>query len=233
MLKCAFAAWMFVVTVGVAPASAQSSRSAAAWSATVLNEYRIVPNITYVTTNNWNATLDVYTPVAPGPHPTILHIHGGGWTGGSKESVVLRLMPYLEMGFAVVNVTYRLARVIRGAGGGRRLPLRAALGDRARQGLRFDTNRIVSMGYSAGGHLALTTGMLPASAGLDRQCPGPDPLKVAAIVNWYGITDVVDLLDGANQRAYAVSWLGGRPDRNEVAKRVSPLCTSAASCRRF
>ena len=48
----------------------------------------------------------------------------------------------------------------------------------------------------AGGHLALTTGMLPASAGLDRLCPGPDNLKVAAIVNWFGITDVADLLDG-------------------------------------
>ena len=49
------------------------------------------------------------------------------------------------------------------------------------------------------------------------------PPKVAAIVNWYGITDVVDLLDGANTRSYAVSWLGSRPDRNEVARRVSPL----------
>jgi acetyl esterase/lipase len=224
MLKCPFAAWMLVVVaVGVAPASAQSSRSAAAWSATVVNEYRVVPNITYLTANNWNATLDVYTPVAPGPHPTILHIHGGGWTGGSKESVILRLMPYVEMGFAVVNVTYRLARVSEAPAAVEdcRCALRWVVEHAKEYG--FDSNRIVSMGYSAGGHLALTTGMLPASAGLDRQCPGPDPLKVAAIVNWYGITDVVDLLDGANQRAYAVSWLGGRPDRNEIAKRVSPL----------
>jgi acetyl esterase/lipase len=87
----------------------------------------------------------------------------------------------------------------------------------------FDVNRIVTTGYSAGGHLALTTGMIPASAGLDRQCPGTEPLKVAAIVNWYGITDVADLLEGANMRAYAVEWLGSRPDRVEVARRLSPL----------
>jgi acetyl esterase/lipase len=69
----------------------------------------------------------------------------------------------------------------------------------------------------------MTTGMLPASAGLDRQCPGPDNLKVAAIVNWYGIADVNELLDGVNMKAYAVTWLGSAPDREQIARRVSPL----------
>jgi len=58
---------------------------------------------------------------------------------------------------------------------------------------------------------------------LHRECPGNEPLKVAAIVNWYGITDVVDLLDGPNQKSYAVAWLGSMPNRNEIGKRVSPL----------
>ena len=48
-------------------------------------------------------------------------------------------------------------------------------------------------------------------------------MKVAAIVNWYGVTDVVDVLEGANQQGFAVRWLGGRPNRKEVARRVSPL----------
>jgi dipeptidyl aminopeptidase/acylaminoacyl peptidase len=65
--------------------------------------------------------------------------------------------------------------------------------------------------------------MIPASAGLDRECPGPEVLKVAAIVNWYGITDVADLLDGDNMKTYAVTWLGSMPNRVEIAKRVSPL----------
>jgi len=65
--------------------------------------------------------------------------------------------------------------------------------------------------------------MIPQSAGLDRQCPGQDLPKVATIVNFYGITDVADLLDGPNMKSYAVAWLGSRPDRVEVAKRVSPL----------
>jgi acetyl esterase/lipase len=211
------------VSLSAAPVAAQSARSAASWTATVQNEVRVVPNITYLTANNWDAKLDVYTPAAPGPHPTILHIHGGGWTGGTKEANVLRLMPYLEMGFAVVNVTYRLARVSEAPAAVEdcRCALRWVM-EHAKD-YNFDSAKIVTMGYSAGGHLALTTGMLSASAGLDRECPGPELPRVAAIVNWFGITDVADLLDGANTRAYAVQWLGSRPDRNDVAKRLSPM----------
>jgi acetyl esterase/lipase len=204
------------------PARAQNARSAASWSATVANEFRIVPNITYLTANNWDAKLDVYTPGGTGPFPTILHIHGGGWTGGSKESVVFRLLPYIEMGFAVVNVTYRLARVSEAPAAVEdcRCALRWVLQNAKEYNL--DVSRIVTMGYSAGGHLALTTGMLTPAAGFDRQCPGEMP-KVAAIVNWFGITDVADLLDGANSRSYAVQWLGSRSDRMELAKRLSPM----------
>ena len=84
-------------------------------------------------------------------------------------------------------------------------------------------SKLIVTGDSAGGHLALTTGMIPESAGLERQCPGVPLPKVAAIVNWYGITDVVDLLDGPNRKNYAVQWLGSDPRREELAKRVSPL----------
>ncbi len=204
-------------------ASAAAQAPTSAWAAVMANDYQVTPGITYLTASNWEAKLDVYTPRGAGPHPTVLHIHGGGWTGGSRESVILRAMPFLEMGFAVVNVSYRLARVAEAP---------AAVEDclcalrwviRNAKAYNFDVNRIVVTGYSAGGHLALTTGMIPASAGLDRQCPGPEELKVAAIVNWYGITDVADLLDGANRRTYAVQWLGSRADRVDVAKRLSPM----------
>lgn len=48
-------------------------------------------------------------------------------------------------------------------------------------------------------------------------------IGVAAVVNWYGITDVGDLLDGPNMKTYAVRWLGSLANREAVAKRVSPL----------
>jgi len=211
----------FVCVLAATAAAAQTPTGA--WAAGVANDYQVFPDITYLTASNWEAKLDVYTPRGAGPHPTVLHIHGGGWTGGSRESVVLRAMPFLEMGLAVVNISYRLARVAEAP---------AAVEDclcalrwviRNAKQYNFDVTRIVVTGYSAGGHLALTTGMIPASAGLDRQCPGSEELKVAAIVNWYGITDVADLLDGSNRRTYAVQWLGSRPDRVDIARRLSPM----------
>jgi acetyl esterase/lipase len=133
------------------------------------------------------------------------------------------VVPWFEMGWNVVNVEYRMARVA----------LAPAAVEDCLCALRYiaaqaktydiDTTRLVVTGESAGGHLALTTGMIPESAGLDRQCPGAPLPKVAAIIDWYGIADVVDLLEGPNRKNYAVQWLGSLPNREEVARRVSPL----------
>ena len=205
----------------MAPGRAQDNPLA--WAARLETDFRVVPNVTYLTASNYDARLDLYVTRTPAkPLPTLIWIHGGGWTGGTKESAA-GIPSYLAMGMNVVNVEYRLARVA---------PAPAAVED-CRCALRWmiqhakeygiDTARLVVSGGSAGGHLALTTGMLPASAGLDRQCPGPDDLKVAAIVNWYGISDVNELLDGPNMRSYAVTWLGSAPDRDAIARRVSPL----------
>ena len=217
-------AWTaMVVACSASPSLAQSSETAE-WAAQISGDYRVVPNITYLTANNWDAKLDVYTPSeTAGPLPTLIYIHGGGWVRGNKESNVLRLLPYLEMGWAVVNVEYRLGPVSLAPAAVEdcRCALRWVIQNAAEY--HFDVSRLVVTGNSAGGHLSLTTGMLPASAGLDRQCPGTEQLKVAAIVNWYGITDVVDLLEGENEKSYAVAWLAGMTDREAVARRVSPL----------
>jgi dipeptidyl aminopeptidase/acylaminoacyl peptidase len=42
-------------------------------------------------------------------------------------------------------------------------------------------------------------------------------------VNWYGIADLNDLLEGKNERAYAVEWFAGLPNREELARKLSPL----------
>ena len=46
---------------------------------------------------------------------------------------------------------------------------------------------------------------------------------MAAVINWYGITDVGDLLHGPKMKTYAVTWMGSMPNRFEIAERVSPL----------
>jgi acetyl esterase/lipase len=209
----------------LAPAlSHAQSTEAFAKALHIYDSYRVVPNITYLTANNWEAKLDVYQARdATTPNPTLIYFHGGGWTAGSKESSSLTFLPFLSMGWNVVNVEYRLAKISLAP---------AAVQDSLcalrwvyRNGKEYnvDTNRLVLMGNSAGGHLALTTGMSPASESLDSLCPGNEELKVAAIINWYGITDVNELLTGPNVRNYAITWLGGMSNREEIAKRVSPL----------
>lgn len=213
---------MLVLTIFCAACYAQLSPEAT-WAVQGQNHYKITANVTYGTQNNFETKLDIYQRRETGAHPTVIFIHGGGWTGGSKETSVMALMPWMEMGWNVVNVEYRLARV----------SLAPAAVEDCLCALRwvaahakdydFDVQKLVVTGESAGGHLALTTGMIPQSAGLDRQCPGVDLPKVAAIVNWYGITDVNDVLDGPNQKTYAVAWLGSLPDKVAIAKRLSPL----------
>jgi dipeptidyl aminopeptidase/acylaminoacyl peptidase len=60
-------------------------------------------------------------------------------------------------------------------------------------------------------------GMTPKSAKL-----GP-PARVAAVVDFYGITDVGDQLGGPHMQDYAVTWLPEQTGRLELATRVSPM----------
>jgi len=205
------------------PAFAQLS-APAEWATHATNEYQVFPNVTYLVASNWEAKLDIYKRRdTTGPQPTMIFFHGGGWVQGSKEASQLSLIPWLEMGWNVVNVEYRLGRVaLAPAAVEDGLCALRWIATRAKD-YDIDASRLVTSGESAGGHLALTTGMIPESAGLDRQCPGMPLPKVAGIVDWYGITDVAELLDGVNRKPYAVQWLASMPDREAIARRVSPL----------
>ena len=237
-----FSLCLMVVVCVALPAVAQLTD--AEKTAVLLNRYFVVANVTYTTQSGADQKLDVYLPpLPPGmtpntprpPIPVVVEIHGGGWIAGTKESSQLNVLPWLQMGFAAVNVEYRLGKVALAPAAVEdcRCALRWVLRNAKRYG--FDTNKIVVTGGSAGGHLALTTGMLPASAGLDRECAtGGTPngwedageqgeMKVAAIVNWFGIDDVPAMLDGPEGRGYAVQWFGSLPNREEIARRVSPM----------
>ena len=204
------------------------------WVDYASGDYDILPNLTYAMANNIELKLDLYLPRKRStPLPTLMLFHGGGWVDGQKERNVFQLLPYLSLGWAVVNVEYRLAR---------QSPAPAAVED-CRCALRWvtyhakeynlDTSKIVLTGGSAGGHLALITGLLPAQSVFDRQCPtesstrwreATEPqTKVAAIINWYGITDVADLIEGPNAKHYAMEWLGSLSHRQELARQLSPI----------
>ena len=195
------------------------------WSVDASNDDWIQPDAVYNVAHDHQNKLDVIYPHdATAPVPAVIYIHGGGWVFGTKEGAVLYTLPYLQMGWAAVNVEYRMASAANAPAAVEdcRCALRWIV-QNAKQ-YHIDPSRLVVTGHSAGGHLSLMTGMLTEAAGLDNNCAedGPEP-RVAAIVNWYGITDVADLLSGPNRKTYAVDWLGSTPDRIAIAKRVSPL----------
>ena len=212
-----------LLSAGLRPGLAQLP-APATWAAHAANEYQVIPNVTYLLASNYEVKLDVYQRRgATSPQPTLIFFHGGFWAGGSKEASLMSLIPWFEMGWNVVNVEYRLARVA----------LAPAAVEDCMCALRFvaahadtyhvDTNRLVVTGESAGGHLALAVGMIPESVGLAKECAGAPLPKVAAVINWYGVTDVADVVDGPHQANLAIQWMGGQPNWEEIARRVSPL----------
>ena len=214
---------LLVAAFLAAPGRAQVSQPGE-WAQTIAESYVILPDITYLTVNNTALNLDIYQPRKPSqPVPTVVYFHGGGWVRRDKDDATLRLLPYLQMGWAVVNVDYRLAAAALAPAAVEDCRCALRWVEQHAREYKFDTSKIVLVGGSAGGHLALMAGMAPASAGLDGEFPAPDEVRVAAIVNWFGITDVADLLRGKNKRDYAVAWLGNQNDRSSIARRVSPL----------
>ena len=103
--------------------------------------------------------LDIYRPpagVTPKGMATI-HFHGGGFTGGNKESLSERVKPYAALGYVAIAAQYRLA----GQAGYPALVHDAKAAIRwvraNAKSLGIDPQRIGVVGYSAGGYHALFT----------------------------------------------------------------------------
>ena len=164
--------------------------------------------------------------------PVALLFHGGGWVSGDKDEIALDVLPYLAMGFAMANVDYRLARVATAPAAveDSRCALRWVIRHAKQYGLNVD--RLILVGGSAGAHLALMAALVPATAGFDNLCPGDEPLKVAAVINCFGVIDVGGLLAPPNTRDFAVGWIGNASDPAALARRVSPISYVHKGARR-
>jgi acetyl esterase/lipase len=198
-------------------------------AAQLFNDYRIVPEVTYLTAEGHANNLDLYLPRnSAGPTPVVLYFHGGWWVRGSRQASALAVQPYLRMGWAAVNVSYRLGNVSLAPGAVEDALCALRWVIRNAESYNLDPSRIVATGHSAGGQLSLMLAMLPEDSGLDARCAGNEPLRVAGAINWYGVTDVADHLQGPNLQPPVVEWFGSMPDRFEVAARVSPLTYARA-----
>jgi acetyl esterase/lipase len=132
-------------------------------------------------------------------------------------------LPWMEMGWTVVNINYRVARdaLAPAAVEDCACALRWTAANAVKY--RIDLSRLVIAGASAGGELALVVAMAPPGTRFDGSHPlGPLPGAVA-VVNFSGVTDVLDLLEGPHAQGFAATWLGGVKGREDFARRLSPI----------
>lgn len=151
--------------------------------------------------------LDVYRPrERAGLCPTLLQIHGGGWTIGRKDQQALPLMSRLASdGWVCVAANYRLSP--RATFPDHLIDVKRALAWIRTEGPRFgaDPDFVVVTGGSAGGHLAA---LLALTASDPRYQPGFEGIdtSVAACVPFYGVYDFLDR-NGARGSASMVPFL--------------------------
>lgn len=125
--------------------------------------------------------IDVYTPDGPGPHPTVVWLHPGGWTAGDKAAS-MPVWDWTERGYAIVSVNYRYAvapHTVADSIDDALAAIDLVLTDHRRWDL--DPERVGVYGFSAGGHLAAMIGQ----AGRD----------VVAVAVAGAPTDLVVMLD--------------------------------------
>lgn len=154
--------------------------------------------------------------------PTLMWIHGGGWVAGDKATQTHYLIPYLQRGWNVYNVNYRQGPDTAPQAVDDVMCAYKFISDElAERGQ--PVNQIVVSGASAGGHLALTVGLLNAHG--EHPCRASTPPR--AVVNWYGITDIEAVDEYLNERGpgrnYARSWAGDAAGIAEIAGAYSPL----------
>jgi acetyl esterase/lipase len=87
----------------------------------------------------------------------------------------------------------------------------------------IDLKRLVIAGASAGGELALVVAMAPPTACFGGSHPLGTLPGAAALVNFSGVTDVLDLLEGAHGQGFTATWLGGVRGREDLARSLSPI----------
>ncbi len=136
--------------------------------------------------------LDMARPArAETPAPAVVCIHGGAWMSGSKNDYEMVLRRFAADGYLAVAVEYRFAPAH---------PWPAQIEDvkyavrylRARAAeLHINPDKIGAVGDSAGGHLALLSGLMDAKDGLEGD-GGNEGVssKVQAVVNIYGPVDL-------------------------------------------
>lgn len=179
-------------------------------------------DIVYATHATGPVHLDLHRPAGKGRAPVLVFLHGGGWARGERPKSWTGFRRFVEAGYAVVSVQYRLSGTAKAPAAVQDARCAMAWVAREADRYRLDPGRVVVMGSSAGAHLALLAGMMGAKSDIDLPACGPVP-RVAAIVDFYGPSDLRPESVGAWHSPSITKWIGEGPDAAALAARMSPL----------
>ncbi len=185
----------------------------------------IFQDVEYLRTPQRALHLDIYLhPKAhEEPVPLLVYFHGGGWARGAPPETWTGFRRYLNAGFSVATVEYRLSGEARAPAAVQdaRCALHWLGGNAARLGV--DPSRIVLYGTSAGGHIALMAGLLDDENAIDAPACA-NPPRAAAILDFYGPTDLTVLKSRSGQRhPTVVAFTGDGEEGEQIEKLVSPI----------
>lgn len=194
----------------------------------------------YAGNTNPRQMVDVYLPKqrnSQQPLPVLVFIHGGGWSGGSRDGYAGAAMAAAQSGnYVAVSVGYRLSNEAKWPAQIHdcKAAIRWIKGHA--KDLNIDPNKIGAQGGSAGGHLVTLLGLTAGNKELEGDLGEftSQSSSVACVVNFCGPSDLTTPLmqgDAAKNDDPAVSGLigGSLKDKLDVAKSASPLTYVSAT----
>ena len=164
-------------------------------------------DVEFAKVDDVSLTLDANVPDGPGPFPTVILVHGGGFVRGDKQSYIKPIFePLTQAGFTWFTVNYRLAPKFR-------YPACAEDVERAIRWVKdhakeykVDPNRIALVGESAGGHLVSLVG-----------ARAKGKTSVAAVVPFYAPHDLEFQVRSRNALGESMEALFGLTEINDAA----------------
>jgi len=136
---------------------------------------------------------DLRLPGGDGPHPVIVLLHGGCWQGLHRPRHVERLARALtEAGWATWNLSHRQAPDDGGGWTGTFEDVSFGIDHlrKVAEKYELDLDVVVTMGHSAGGHLAIWAGA-QANVPEGSEIHFDNPLPLAGAISLGGIPDLV------------------------------------------
>lgn len=154
---------------------------------------------------------DLYLPEGNGKVPVAVVIHGGFWMSSYGRELATPLAEDLaKQGIAGYAIEYR--RVGNGGGWPATFEDVAAAIDKLADQPRVDLSKVVAVGHSAGGHLAVWAA---GRAGLPPEAPGATPRVVlAGAVSQAGVLDLVNAYDEQVGGDAVPAFLGTTPAKD-------------------